>query len=81
VRQPTYTWVFYGLRKGSYAIAAVQEGQQTLNRRIDFDQAGSALERYAISNNIRAENGIFPPFEQWLVPIDQAVTEVTLRLW
>jgi len=81
VRQPTYTWVFYGLRKGSYAIAAVQEGQQTLNRRIDFDQAGSALERYAISNNIRAENGTFPPFEQWLVPIDQAVTEVTLRLW
>ncbi|MBI1193347.1 MAG: linear amide C-N hydrolase [Bacteroidetes bacterium] len=81
VRQPSYSWVYYGLRKGKYAIAAVQEGDRTRNRRIDFTPDGAALERYAISNGIRAEQGAFPPFDQWLVPVEDTVVPITLTLW
>ena len=52
-----YSWVYYGLPKGSYAIAAAQDINN--NRKPDF-----ASEKYAFSNDARVAGDKIPTFDE-----------------
>ncbi|HQV56065.1 MAG: linear amide C-N hydrolase [Chitinophagaceae bacterium] len=69
----SYTWVYYGLPKNNYAIAAVQD--ENNNKRPDF-----ATEKYAFSNGKRLSGGSLPSFEDCKVVMQEGVNEVQLLL-
>ena len=69
----TYTWLYYGLPKNNYAIAAVQD--ENNNKRPDF-----ATEKYAFSNGKRLSGGSLPSFEDCKVIMQEGVNEVRLLL-
>ena len=52
-----YSWVYYGLPKGSYAIAAAQDINN--NRKPDF-----ASEKYAFSKDARVAGDKIPTFDE-----------------
>ncbi len=70
---PAYSWVYYGLPRQPYAIAAAQDLNN--NRRPDFE-----LEKYAFSKDQRMVAGKPPGFDDCAVKLEQGITTVQLNL-
>jgi uncharacterized protein (DUF2141 family) len=70
---PVYSWVYYGLPRQPYAIAAAQDLNN--NRRPDFE-----LEKYAFSKDQRVVAGKPPGFDDCAVKLEQGITTVQLNL-
>lgn len=68
-----YSWVYYGLPKGSYAVAAARD--ENNNRKPDFEQ-----EKYAFSNDTRVVGGNMPSFEASKIDLREGFTEISLIL-
>ncbi len=68
-----YSWVYYGLPKGSYAVAAARD--ENNNRKPDFGQ-----EKYAFSNDARVVDGSMPSFEASKIDLTESFTEIRLVL-
>lgn len=69
----SYSWMYYGLPQGSYAIAAARDTNN--NRRPDFEQ-----EKYAFSRGARVVEGNMPSFDAAKIDLTEGVTEIRLVL-
>lgn len=68
-----YSWVYYGLPKGNYAVAAAQDLNN--NRKPDF-----ATEKYAFSNGARVKGEQIPSFDECKIQVENSTNEVQLIL-
>ncbi|MGB3227197.1 MAG: linear amide C-N hydrolase [Saprospiraceae bacterium] len=73
-----YTWLLYGVQKGPYCVAVVQDKNR--NRKIDLNEMGLAIEKYAFSKNCRLGDGKYPKFMDCSVPCATEKTEFELIL-
>ena len=73
-----YTWLLYGVQKGPYCVAVVQDKNR--NRKIDLNEMGFAKEKYAFSKNCRLADGKYPKFMDCSVPCVTEKTEFELIL-
>lgn len=68
-----YSWVYYGLPKGSYAFGAAQDTNN--NRKPDY-----SIEQYSFSRDARVINGQLPAYDSCKIELKPGINQVDLEL-
>ena len=68
----SYSWVYYGLPKGNYAIGAAQDLNN--NRKLDYE-----IEKYAFSRDVQAVNGNINSFDSCKTDIKESFCQIIIH--